>query len=89
MPPLGWWRFPISVALVVSVLEPGFQVRLAASSRGLSSVDAYVGTHLLIFNLLQLYIFRRYDFVSMYAFRPTYYLYWHIIWGYLRLQLFF
>jgi hypothetical protein len=31
----------------------------------------------------------RYGFLSMYAFRLVYYLHWHIVWGYLRLQLLF
>jgi hypothetical protein len=48
-----------------------------------------VGVHIYVFNALQLYVFKRYDFLSMYAFRLVYYLHWHVVWGYMRLQLLF
>ena len=48
--------------------------------------SAYVGAFVFVFTLVELYVFRRYDFVSMYSFRLVYYLWWHIIWGYLRLR---
>ncbi len=69
--------------LVVSLLEPIFQVRLEQS---FSLAQAYIGLHIFAINFLQLYVFRRYDFFSMYSFRLFYYMYWHIIWGTLRLQ---
>jgi hypothetical protein len=69
--------------LVVSLLEPIFQV---GSGQPLSFAQAYIGLHVFAINILQLYVFRHYDFVSMYSFRLFYYMYWHIIWGYLRLQ---
>lgn len=69
--------------LVVSFIEPIFQVR---SGQSFSWSQAYVALHVFAINLLQLYVFRRYDFISMYSFRLAYYMYWHIIWGYLRLQ---
>jgi hypothetical protein len=68
-----------------SFLEPTFQ--MAISKRPLSWAEVYVGPHVFAFNLLQLYVFRRYDFVSMYSFRLVYYLHWHIVWSYLRLQI--
>ena len=34
----------------------------------------------------ELLIFKRYDFIAMYAFRLVYYLIWHIVWGYARLR---
>lgn len=68
---------------VVSLLEPIFQVY---SEQPFSLAQAYIGLHIFAINFLQLYVFRRYDFVSMYSFRLFYYLYWHIIWGALRLQ---
>jgi hypothetical protein len=71
---------------LVSALEPILQVRLGSSSHSFSWADGFVALHVFAFNVLQLYVFRRYDFVSMYAFRLVYYLYWHIIWGYLRLH---
>jgi hypothetical protein len=48
--------------------------------------STYVGVFVFVFTLVELDIFRRYDFVAMYVFRLTYYLWWHIIWGTLRLQ---
>lgn len=65
--------------LLVSCLEPIVMVRLGFS--------AYVGLFVFAFNLSQLYVFRRYDFVSMFTFRCVYYLEWHILWGYVRLRL--
>ena len=75
-----------SCIIIISTLEPVLQLRLGYSGRPLSWAEAYVGVHVFAFNLVELYIFRRYDFVSMYAFRLVYYLYWHIVWGYLRLN---
>ena len=49
----------------------------------------YVGCHLFVFNLAQLYLFKRYDFATMYSCRLAYYLIWHIVWGYFRLQFLF
>jgi hypothetical protein len=64
---------------VVSALEPVLvHMRMGAST--------YVGVFVFVFTLVELDIFRRYDFVAMYVFRLTYYLWWHIIWGTLRLQ---
>ncbi len=73
----------------VALLEPVLQVLMGASGRSLSWIDVYVGLHVLAFNFLQLWVFRRYDFVSMFSFRMVYYLLWHIGWGYLRLRLLF
>ena len=67
--------------LPVASLEPIVMRRLGFS--------AYVGLFVFTFNLLQLYVFRRYDFVSMYSFRLVYYVLWHVLWGYLRLRLLF
>jgi hypothetical protein len=75
--------------LLAALLEPVLQLRWSASAEAPSWVEAYVGLQVFVINLLQLYLFRRYDFVSMYVLRLTYYLHWHIIWGYLRLQLLF
>jgi hypothetical protein len=72
--------------LLVSLPEPIYQMGMGLSAKPFSWTDVYVGLHVFTFNLLQLYVFRRYDFVSMYSFRLIYYVYWHIIWGYLRLQ---
>jgi len=31
-------------------------------------------------------LFRRYDFMSMYAFRLVFYMWWHVTWGYVRFR---
>ncbi len=72
-----------------ALLEPAFQVHTGLSQGSPPVLNAYVGVHVFAFNLLQLAVFRRYGFVSMVAFRLVYYLWWHIAWGYLRLQLLF
>lgn len=71
---------------LVALVEPTFQV-LHAPPASPPWATAYVGLHVLVFNLVALYLWRRHDFASAYVFRVTYYLGWHILWGYLRLQL--
>ena len=39
--------------------------------------------------LCQLLIFKRCDFVTMYALRLAYYDIWHLAWGHVRLELLF
>jgi hypothetical protein len=72
--------------LLAALLEPILQIRWAVSAGGNLWVAAFVGLQVFAVNLLQLNIFRRYDFLSMYMFRLTYYLQWHILWGYVRLR---
>lgn len=78
---VGW--API---VVVAMLEPGYQLSRADS---ISWSEAHLGVHVFLINLVQLYLFRRYDFLTMYWFRLVYYGIWHIAWGYLRLRLLF
>ena len=70
--------------ILASCPEPIFQVSWRASESPLAWADAYVGLHVFAFNILQLAIFRRYDFISMYACRLVYYAEWHMAWGYAR-----
>lgn len=74
--------------LSVAVLEPIYQTIGFVGQYPLWTVG-YVGLDVLLFNLVQLTIFERYDFISMFSFRLAYYLLWHIIWGYLRLKILF
>jgi hypothetical protein len=74
--------------LLASAIEPVFQV-VAARGESPTWAVTYVGLHLTAFNLLALAIFRRYDFLTLYAFRVVYYLGWHILWGWARLRLLF
>jgi hypothetical protein len=74
--------------LTVTLLEPVFQV-LAGAADSSPWVSAYVGAHLLVFNLISVYLFERSGFMSMYTFRLIYYVHWHIVWGALRLRILF
>ena len=67
--------------LVVALLEPIFQTILGFSRPYPTWVAVCVFVNILLINLLQLSIFKRYDFVSMYSFRLVYYAIWHIVWG--------
>lgn len=80
----GQKNIPLLIA-AVALLEPFFQFSLMTSVAGFSAITLIVCGHILAINLTQLYLFVRFDFVSMFAFRIFYYLVWHIVWGYVRL----
>lgn len=73
--------------LLVALLEPTFQVLFAGKAMTWGTV--YTWMHIFVIALLQLIVFQRYDFVSMFAFRMFYYAYWHILWGVIRLEVLF
>ena len=73
--------------LLVSVLEPTFQVLF--EGKALTWGAAYTWIHVYAIAFLQLYIFRRFDYVSMVSLRLFYYAYWHILWGVIRLEVLF
>jgi hypothetical protein len=73
----------------VSLLEPIYQTVLALPRGYPGWFLLVVGVYIFLINICQLLIFKRYDFVSMYAFRLVYYLVWHIVWGHIRLKLLF
>jgi len=75
------------IIILVSLIEPIFQFFFTTTSSLLTSL--YTGIHVFLFSLSQLYIFKRYDFISMYMFRLIFYFIWHILWGYLRLDILF
>ena len=50
---------------------------------------AYTWVHVFAIALLQLAVFRRYDFALMYAFHLFYYAYRYIAWGVFRLDVLF
>ncbi len=77
--------FWISI-IIISIAEPIYQTMDMASSNHYPVwAVVYVGLHIFLINFIQLLIFKKYDFISMYSFRLVYYLFWHIGWGYLRL----
>ncbi|NNF39355.1 MAG: hypothetical protein HKN71_11860 [Gemmatimonadetes bacterium] len=73
---------------IAALIEPALQV-FWGSAQSPSWANAYVGLHLLVFNVIALEIFRRSGFVALYGFRVGYYLVWHVTWGYFRLPLLF
>lgn len=74
--------------LVAALIEPIFQVVFMLGQDPVWKV-AYVGIHIFVFSLVQLLLFKRFDFITMYVFRLSYYAIWHILWGHLRLNLLF
>jgi hypothetical protein len=81
--------FSVTGVVLVATLEPVFQVFLADAHHQAPWLTAYVGVHLWLFNAFQLWLFRRYDLLTLYTCRLVYYLHWHLLWGVLRLHLLF
>lgn len=75
--------------LAVSLIEPVFQLQATSPGAIPAWSGTYLAVHLLVFNLLQLFLFKRFDFLTMFGFRLVYYAWWHIGWGWLRLQVLF
>ena len=76
--------------LIVSLIEPIFQLANMDSGQQYSFwLFGYIGIHICLFNLLQLYTLKRNGFIAMYLLRMIYYLIWHILWGYMRLNILF
>lgn len=73
---------------IVSIIESVFQIVGFIGVYVWWSI-AYVLLHVFVINVIQLWLFKRYDFITMYAFRIVFYLIWHIAWGYIRLQVLF
>jgi hypothetical protein len=74
--------------ILAALLEPILQMTFYAG-RYPTWVVAYIAVHIFAFNIIELAMFKRYDFTTMYSFRLAYYLAWHIVWGYVRLRLLF
>lgn len=74
---------------LVCLIEPLYQLDFSYSESDGYLFQVLLIIHLLMFNLVQMYIFKRFDFISMYLFRILFYLQWHIIWGELRLFILF
>jgi hypothetical protein len=76
--------------LITAFIESTYHmVNLSGSVQFSNWILLLVGFHILLFSLCQLIVFRRYDFISMYTLRLTYYLIWHVAWGTFRLNLIF
>jgi hypothetical protein len=87
---LGSERAVWAAIVLASLLEPAFQVApMVASPHYPTWAAVFLAAHLLLFNLLQLFVFRRYDFLAMYTMRLAYYAVWHVAWGHVRLGVLF
>jgi hypothetical protein len=73
---------------VAALVEPVLQVAWGSETSP-TWANAYVGFHLLVFNVAALAMFRRWGFIALCAFRVGYYAIWHVLWGHLRLSLLF
>jgi hypothetical protein len=73
--------------LITAAVEPVFQALF--SGEGFAIRNIYTTIHVYVFGLLQLMLFKRFDFISMYALRIFYYAIWHVIWGVIRLGVLF
>jgi hypothetical protein len=82
---LSWWAL-VPVALLEPVYQSFFMARGGAYP---IRQIIFVGVHNFLLNYTQLSLFKKFDFLSMYSFRLTYYLIWHILWGTLRLGILF
>ncbi len=71
---------------VLALVEPVLQVLFDAGQLTVWAT-VYLGVHIYVFNIVQLLTFRFNGFWPMYLLRLVYYLIWHIIWGYLRLEI--
>jgi len=79
--------FGISI-IGISLIEPVFQTWASTEQAPLWK-EIYVFLHILTFNVVGLVLFKKFDFVTMYALRIFYYFFWHILWGTWRLSIIF
>jgi hypothetical protein len=77
----AFWLMVIPIASI----EAAFQAAIAERA----ATAAFSFAQLLLFGAVQLYVFARFGFLPMYAFRLVYYLGWHVLWGAARLRLLF
>lgn len=79
----------IRVYYLIAVIEPVIQLAIGGIDQSLLWASLLVFLHIFLINVAQLYVFRKYGFLSMYWLRFSYYLIWHEIWGVLRLSVLF
>ncbi|QEE35665.1 hypothetical protein FTO60_08065 [Octadecabacter sp. SW4] len=76
-----WW-----IIAPVILVEPLFQV---AYLSGPTLQALLVLGNVTLISAVQLWLFQRYGFAAMFGLRIAFYLFWHILWGSLRLTLLF
>lgn len=77
-------RTALSIALA-SVPEALFQIPTSDDDAPPAMLMLFVIVQLFCFGITELLLLRRYDYLTMYSFRLSYYAWWHVVWGYLRL----
>lgn len=85
----GQWpgRGLVRLALViVALVEPLAQASGTFNAATPAALDYFMLVHLTVFSLALLALYRRYGFLTAFAFRLAYYLVWHILWGVIRLS---
>ncbi|WP_193177908.1 hypothetical protein [Oricola nitratireducens] len=74
---------------VAALVEPVFQASGIFGTGSVVALEIFMLAHLTLFSIVLLVLYRRYGFVTAFAFRIVYYLVWHILWGTARLQILF
>ncbi len=77
------WLAVVAAALPEALLQMSTSMDADGSADLLGSL---VGLQLLAFGIVELQLYRRFDYLCMVAFRLSYYAYWHVVWGTLRLE---
>lgn len=76
-----FWRLAVPVALIEAALQAGYAPSTATA--------IFSAVHLLVFGVVQIWMFWRFGFLWMLSFRLAYYGLWHVAWGTARLKLLF
>ena len=84
-------RLPMYTILMISLVlaaiaEPVFQIVVGDYD---ANTRIFTGIHVFLFSIAQLWVFRYYDWVTMYLLRLFYYGIWHIAWGAMRMEVLF
>jgi hypothetical protein len=77
-------RHLIFMIVLVAMVEPVFQIIFVGKDH-ISIREVWVGIEVFVFSLFQLFVYRKYGFLTMYLSRMGFYLSWHLIWGQVRL----
>lgn len=88
-PGAGQRSIPWGIVVVAVLLEPVFQVLFSATEVQPVTTTIVIFLQVLAFNIVAIWLFFRFDFVTAFLFRVIYYLYWHILWGHARLEILF
>ena len=82
------WCIWLSIT-IASAIEATFQAVSSSDGHGLSIIAGIVAVILWLYGVAELYLYRRFDFATMYAFRIFSSGYWHLLWGNLRISWFY